>query len=199
MMQTSSLVSIWYKPKEVIRYLHQSPISHHWLMLMLSAVYFLLIGTFVLSLDKILAAPLLSLNGLILIPLFFAAVALQSFVIIYVVTFTIWAAAKCFHGKGTLVQTRGAIIWTLISTIPAGFFLLLINFAFNLTDMGSVPILIRMISYAGVLATLIHGFIVMLKTVAETQRFSLWSAFFATLLGLILFSVVLFAGRSYLF
>ncbi len=198
-MQTSSLVSIWYKPREIIRYLQQSPISHHWLMLMLCSVYFLQLGTFILSLDKITVAPLLSLDGLKLILLFFALVALRSFVIIYTATFAIWAAAKCFHGRGTLPQTRGAVIWTLISTIPVGFFLLLINFTFNMTDMSSLPLIVRIVSYAGIFSNLIYGFIVMLKTVAETQRFSLWRAFFTTVLGLVLFSVVLFAGRSYFF
>lgn len=196
-MELSSIFSIWHKPKEIIRYLHHSALSHHQLMLMLALVYFIQIGAFILSLEKITFAPLLSLEGLKLILWFFILVGMRSFVIIYVFTLVLWATAKAFKGVGTLPQTRGAIIWTLISTIPIGFFLLLINFAFRSPSLGSFSTLIRIVSYAGILATWIYGFIVLNQTVAETHHIGTQRAFFSTVLGLILFLAIIFAGHPY--
>jgi phosphotransferase system glucose/maltose/N-acetylglucosamine-specific IIC component len=95
----------------------------------------------------------------------------------------IWGTAHCFKGQGTLPQTRGAVIWTLLCSIPIGFFLLLIYFTFRRQDLGSLSLLIRIASYAGVLTTLIYGFIVLLKAVSATHHFGLWRAFFFDCFG----------------
>ena len=198
-MELNSILSIWHKPKEIIRNLHQSALSHHQLMLMLALVYFIQIGAFILSLEKITFAPLFSLNGLKLIIWFFIQVGMRSFVITYVFTLALWATAKSFTGLGTLPQTRGAVIWTLISTIPIGFFLLMVNFAFRHPGLGSFSPLIRIVSYAGILATLIYGFIILLKTMTQAHGFGTGRAFFSTILGLILFLAIIFAGHPYFF
>lgn len=198
-MQLSAFFSIWHKPKEILRCLHQSKLSHHQLILILTLVYFIQIGTFILSLEKITLAPLFTWDGLQLIVGFFVSVGLWSFVLTYLLTLTLWIGAKCFRGAGTLPQTRGAVIWTLISTLPIGFFFLLTYFAFSHPNLGSFSTLLRIVSYLGIFATLIYGFNILIKTLAEIHRLRSGQAFAASLMGLILIGAMLLSSKSYWF
>jgi hypothetical protein len=198
-MKATSFIAVWCKPKTVMNYFHESSWSHYRLMLMLALVYFIQFGLFILSLEKITVAPLLSLDGFKLIVWFFLLVGLRCFVIIYIAVFALWAAAKVFKGQGTLPQTRGAVIWTLISTLPIGFFLLLINFAFRHPNLGLVAPVIRIVSYLGILWSFTFGFRLLFKTMAEIHHSTGLRTFAAVFLGLVVLLVILFAGRSFLF
>jgi hypothetical protein len=195
-MRSNTLIAIWYKPRKIIHYLQRSALSHFRLMMALAFIYFVLIGTFLLSLEKFTISPLFSLNGVKLILLIFLQIGARSFAFIYIASLIIWAAAKGFQGQGTLPQTRGAVIWTLICTIPIGFFLLLLNFAYTHPDF---PWPFTVVSLIAMPINLIYGFIVLLQTVSETHRFGLMRAFFSTVLGLAILSAILFAGRSFFF
>ncbi len=121
------------------------------------------------------------------------ALGFGSLTVIYATSLAVWVGAKCFNGQGTLLQTRSAILWTLVWSIPIGFFLLLIYFTIRRPDHGTVALIIRIISYLGALTTFIYGFIVLITTVSETHRFGIWRSLFSVLLGLIMLTTVLFA------
>ena len=52
--------------------------------------------------------------------------------------------------------------------------------------------IIIIVSYLGVLATLIYGFIILLITISETHRIGLPRAFSSVILGLMLLATTLF-------
>ena len=91
------------------------------------------------------------------------------------------------------------LLFVGVVSIPIGFFLLMVNFAFRHPGLGSFSPLIRIVSYAGILATLIYGFIILLKTMTQAHGFGTGRAFFSTILGLILFLAIIFAGHPYFF
>lgn len=198
-LESISLVSNWRNPRQIVHYLQHTPLLQFRLMAGLTFTYFVQASIFILSLEKITFAPLMSLDGIKLIFWFLLSVGFTSFVVIYASTFVIWVCAKCFNGKGTLPQTRAAIIWTLVSLIPVGFLLLLIYFTFTHPHLGRLSFVMRMACYLGILATLIYGFIVMIKTVSETHRLGLWNSFFAAMMGVAMFSLLLYAAKPYLF
>lgn len=196
-MTSNFLLSKWYKPREIVRYLNQSSSSHFRLMAGLTVIYFIQISTFILSLEKMTISPLFSRNGLNLIVWFFLSVAAGLFVFIYTSTLALWWGAKCLNGTGTLPQTRAAVIWTLVCSIPIGFFLLLLYFVFRHQHLVQLGQIIKIVSFLGIFATLIYGLIVLIKTVSETHSLSLWRAFFSILLGLIILFAIFLVARPF--
>ena len=119
---------MWTQPRKIVGYLDQSPATQFRLIAALTLLYFIQISIFVLSLEKLTIAPLLTLKGLSLIVYSIFTIGSGSVAAIYILTLAFWIGAKCFNGHGTLPQTRAAVIWTLVWSIPVGFFLLLIYF-----------------------------------------------------------------------
>ena len=194
-----SFRSMWYKPREVVRYLHQSQSSHFRIIGALAFIYFIQLSTYVLFLEKLTFAPLLSLKGLQLILYVLLFLGIGSFVAINVVTLMIWLGAKCMNGQGTLLDTRAAVIWTFVGLIPIGFFLLLLYFVFRHQNLEQVGLVIEIASYLGLLITLVCGFIILLTTISETHRFGLWRSFLVVVLGVVMISTIVYSALTFFY
>lgn len=182
---------MWLKPRQMVRYLDRSPVIQFFLMVALALLYFIQASLFILSLEKITIAPLLSFKGLCLV--FWSMIALGSglFTAIYLLTFVIWAGTKCFNGQGSLPQTRAAIVWTFATSMPLGFFLLLIHFTIRLPDQVPIPIIIRIISYLAFLANLMYGFVILIITISEMHRLRMMRALGSVILGVLMLATIL--------
>lgn len=173
---------MWNKPREIVRYLDRSPSLQFGIMAALVIIYFIQLSLFTFSIKEAVE-PLLTRNGLYLSIYTFLIMGCGLFTSIYILTLAIWIAAKCFDGHGTLPQTRAAIIWTSVWSIPIGIFLLLIYFTIREPDHGMMAICIRIASYLGVIATTFFGFTVLLKSLSEVHGFTLWLSFSSIMLG----------------
>ncbi|HUD01082.1 MAG TPA: hypothetical protein VMR37_02030 [Rhabdochlamydiaceae bacterium] len=188
-VKRSSILSIWLKPREGVRYLETA--SHFLLITGLTLIYFVQISTFVLSLEKLTIAPLLTYKGVTFILLFLLALGLWTFTFIQAFTMTVWSVAKRFNGQGTIPQTRAAVIGVLAWFMPLGFFWLIIYFTNRQPDAGLILQIIRIAAYLGGFATLLYGIVVMLKTVSEAHSFGLWRSLFSISIStLILYGII---------
>jgi hypothetical protein len=161
-------------------------------------IYFILSSIFILSLEKITFAPLMSLNGIKLIFWFLLSVGFISFTLIYVATFALWLGAKCFHGRGNFLQTRAAVIWTLITGLPIGFMLLILSYIFRHPDLGPLLIYLKTACLLGILVLLVYGFIVLVKTISEIHQIGSWKGFFSIVLGLVILTSMILVTFPYL-
>lgn len=178
----------WYRPRVVVRYLDRSSWAQMILLALLTLAYFVMASTFILSLDRINLAPLLTIKGLLLIVYSLLTIGFGSFTAIYASTLALWTGARILDGKGSLPETRAAVIWTLAWSIPTGIFLLLIYFTIRNPDHGTVALVIRICSYLGVLVTLIYQTFVLLITLSEVQRFGILRSIAAAIFGIALFA-----------
>ncbi len=190
-----TLLSVWRKPRRAVHYLDAAPRVYFCVLAILAISYFLQISAFMLSLPEITFAPLMTLRGLELIGWSFLTVLVGIFTAIQAGALAIWICAKVVGGQGTLPQTRNALAWSLLWTIPLGVFLLLIYFTIRLPQQGVIAVLVRIISYTGTLAILIYLPFVFVATVSEAQRFSSWRALASVVFGSLLFA----AAASFLF
>lgn len=182
-----NLFQFWFKPREAVRCLNQRTRAQWCLIVALIIIFFLQAAVFVLSIDKAKIAPLFSLKGAVLAIMFLLFLAVAVFVVMFAGTWAFWLAAKCFKGQGTFSQTRPAVIWTLFSSIPIGFFWMILYAAYqNQELLGKAAGIIAMLSYIGGIATLIYMFIVLLKTISETNKVSLGISFFTIALGILI-------------
>jgi hypothetical protein len=179
------------KPREMVRHLHQSPLAQYLLIALLTLVYCIYISTYALSLPKLTLQPLLTLKGFIAILYVLFTIGLGLLFLIYTSSLTIWLAAKSLNGQGTLHQTRPAIIWTLVWSIPSGFFLLLMFLTIQGPDPTHLKLWVRICAYLGFPLTLFYAFTVLLRTIAEVHQFNLWKAFSSIALGLALLTILL--------
>ena len=189
-MEEQSLTTLWYRPRKIVRYLDRSLKAQLRIITALALIYFIQASIFMLSLDKITLAPLFTPKGLLLIIYAFLTIGIGAITAIYASTLAIWTGAKVLDGQGTLTQTRAAVIWTLVWSIPIGFFLLVIYLTIRQPDHGLVALLMRIVSYLGVLATAIYGFIVLLKTISEVQSFGLSRALASVIFGVLLLAAI---------
>ncbi len=192
-----SILPILWKPRAIVRYLNQRPRSHLIILAILSVFYFAQISIFILSLEKITFAPLLSWNGLKLVVFSFLTVLVGTFTLIQTVTLTIWVCAKSIGGQGTLPETRNALSWALMWMLPLGLFLLLIYFTIRNPEHGRIALAIRIASYIGSLAALVYMWIVLCATMSEVNRFSLQRAFLSAAFGLALFAAIAFVALKF--
>ena len=186
------LSSIWHKPRRVIHYLEALPRSYFVLLAILAISYFLQIGAFMLSLPTITFAPLMTLNGVELIGYSFLTVLVAMFTAIQAAALAVWICAKVVGGQGTLPQTRNALAWSLIWTIPLFLFLLLIYFTIRLPEQGVISVVVRIIAYTGTLATVLYVPFVFIATVSEAQRFGSWRAMFSVIFGGMIFAAAVY-------
>ena len=157
----------------------------------LVVIYFIQVVAFALAIDRDKMAPLFTSKGAILAVYFLILLAIGAFVVVQASTLALWSAARLFNGQGTLQQTRAAVIWTLLGSIPIGFFWLILYFAYTHQELlGKAAPLIAMVSYASGVATLIYMLIVLLVTLSETNKIGLWKAFFSLGLGSIILTVM---------
>lgn len=182
--------SLLSKPRTAVRYLDRSLKTQLILIALLTISYFILASIFILSIDKVTLAPLLSLKGLLLIIYSLLTIGIGSITAIYASTLAIWIGARCLNGQGSLPETRAAVIWTLVWSIPIGFFLLLIYLTIRRPDHSTFTLLIRVASYLGVLATVVYQTFILLTTLSEVQRFGLSRALASILFAIALFVVM---------
>ncbi|MCE5316496.1 MAG: hypothetical protein LLG04_03925 [Parachlamydia sp.] len=187
------MTSLWYRPRVVVRYLDRSLKTQILLIALLTLAYFILAGIFILSLDKITLAPLLSLKGLLLIFYSLLTLGIGSITAIYASTLALWTGARFLDGQGSLPETRAAVIWTFVWSIPIGIFLLLIYLTIRQPDQGPVALLIRTCSYLGVLATFIFQAFVLLTSLAEVQRLGVLRAIASVIFGIAFLSTIVWA------
>lgn len=180
------------KSREVVRHLDQSTFLQFGLFFLLTFVYFLQLWTFVLSIDEITAAPLLTKKGFLLIILTFLALGAGIISFVYAITLAIWTFSSKFNGQATLQETRAAIICAMLWTIPIGFYLLIIYLTIRDPSHGSLALGMRIAAYLATPVTLVSSFIVLLKTVSEMNRFGIWRAFLSVVLGFISLGLLLF-------
>jgi hypothetical protein len=178
-MSLSSIFSMWFKPRLGVQRLQESSRSQLLIMVGLCLLYFVQVGLFVLAMDDYDIAPLLKVKGLVLVIYFLLFLAVGAFVLIQASTLAIWIASKCFNGQSTLFSTRAAVIWALIGSCPIGFFWISLYLMYSHEELlGNTAVVIGAASYIGALASVVYMFIVLLKTVSETNKFGLWRAFF---------------------
>src|SRR5262245_21699300 len=125
----TSLSSVWYKPRAMVRYLDQFAWSQLSILGILIFCYSIQISTFVLSIEeiwKINFAPIMNFKGVVLIVYLLLLLGIGLFTVIQAMTMCIWTFANSLNGQGTIPQTRLAISWSLFWSIPLGLFLLLI-------------------------------------------------------------------------
>jgi hypothetical protein len=186
-MMQNSIFSIWFRPREGMRYLQTT--SHFLLIFGLALIYFIQISIFVLSLEKSTIAPLFSSTGLKLTILVFLGLGASTFTVIQAFTMTIWSVARRFKGQGTIQQTRAAIIGVLAWFMLIGFFWLIVYFINRQPDVLLILLIIKIASYLGALTALLCGSIILVKTVSEIHNFGFWLSLLS-----IFFSIVILYG-----
>lgn len=191
MILPMSLASLWYRPRAIVPYLDSSPRLQMLLIAAWTVAYFILGSIFILSIERVTLAPLLSLKGLLLILYSFAALGIGFVTAIYATSLALWTGARFLNGQGTLPQTRAAVVWTFVWSIPLGIFLLLIYLTIRQPDSGLFTLLIRICSYLGVLATFSYQAFVLLTTLSEVQRLGIFRSTLAAITGILLFAAAL--------
>lgn len=185
----TKFLQIWSNPRETVLYFQQSLALQFRLYACLTLIYLIQTSAFFLFLKNFTSIPLFRLNGLELVFWYFLTVSLTTLIIILCAALAIWPCARLFKGQGTLLQTCTSVMCVLISLIPIGFLLLLVQFLF-LVNFGVLSQIVRMFCYFGFLATMIYGFIVFLETISEIHRFGLKRAFFSIVLGLAILAAI---------
>lgn len=175
------ILSLWLKPRSSVYQLESS--SHFLLILGLTLFNFFQLCLFVLSLDKLTLAPLISFKGLALTILTFLALGAWTFTIIQAFTMVIWSVAKRMDGQGTIHRTRAAVIGALFRFVPTISFFLMIYFTNKIPNAGGVILSIKVAAYLGMFATPIYGLVGMVKSVSEAQSFGIWKAIIAIALS----------------
>lgn len=191
-----SFLSVWYKPREAIRYhLDRHPIAFYvFATAGLILIYFIQVCLFFLSIKTMPLHAFISIKGLEVAVLLLLSLAEVVFFGINFSIIAFWMTARQMRGTGSLLHTAVAILWTLISFLPLGFFCLLLQFAFDQKDLGKSVALLKTTSYLGFFGTLTYGFIVLLKTLSEVHRFRLWRSFFSILLGTLVSFTIIYLG-----
>ena len=153
-------------------------------------ICFAQVGVFAMSFDNFAFSPLLNPANLMIICVFFLFFTELAWIITNISVLGIWACAKFLNGQGNYLQTYNAFLWALIYlTIPYGFCFVLLQF-----DLP-YAFVIRKIFRLGMFASLIFGvFFVLLRNLANVQKFSFLRSFFTIFLsGVLLLPLVLFA------
>lgn len=195
MDKTTPFFSIWHKPRETIAALNQrpsSPFEHLRLVLLLASIAFIELVLFVLTIETFPKSDFLSMKGLKAALSVFLLIVVSTYALANLSTLVYWLIAKKLKGLGSLHQTRTAFMWSLVTLIPLGVFCLLIQFTLKQSGFMPIWLAVRIISYFGVLASLIYGCLTLLKTFAETHRFTLWRAFSALTFGNLSLFIILY-------
>lgn len=193
MFDQNSILSIWFRPREGVRYLQTK--SHFLLILGLTLIYYIQLTTFVLSLDKKTIAPLFSSKGLTLAILVLLALGAWTFTLIQACTMVTWSVAKRLKGQGTIPQTRATIIGTLAWFMLIGFFWLTVYFILQESEIGVFLRILKGVSYVSAFAALIYGVIFLVKTIADINGFGIWRS----LASILLSSIILYAAALVIF
>ncbi|MBS0647897.1 MAG: hypothetical protein JSS10_01575 [Verrucomicrobia bacterium] len=189
MIDQNSILSIWLRPREGVRYLQTK--SHFLLIIGLTLVYYAQLVTFVLSLDPKTVNPLFSSKGLILALLVLLALGAWTFTFIQACTMVMWSVARKLKGQGTIPQTRAVVIGTLAWWMPISIFWLTVYFILRQSEIGISLRLLEIASFLGAFAVLVCGILFLMKTLSDIQGFGIWRS-----LATILFSSVILYGAA---
>lgn len=185
-MKTSdALLSLWYSPRATINKLtdEHSIKKDLTLVLGLSLSLFLQVGLFIYLIDVIPAFEFV--NRKAFEAYFWIVIALAGGIYSYA-NFAAWVIfnfSKRLMGKGSLANTRTAVLWSMVAYIPLGFsihWILLSNNTGleNLTFLNFLPILSLPIIF-------LYSFTLTLKMISEIHQFRLIDAFISVLLCII--------------
>jgi hypothetical protein len=191
-----SFLSTWYKPREMVRYLlsHRPHAFYTFATIGLILIYFVQFALFCLSIETMPAQAFLNIKGLIAAGWVLLLITIVVFTVVNVFIVAFWKIARNIRGTGSILETAVAFLWTLISFLPLVFFYLISHYAFDQALLGKSAVFLKIASYVGFLATLIYGFIVLLKTLSEVHRFNLWRSFFSILLGTLVSCTIIYLG-----
>ena len=184
----------WFKPRAIIHHLSvdYSKSTHFRVIAALSVIYFIQISIFILSIDRIPSSAFFSFKGLQAIPLLLLLIGLATYTLINMSTLIIWICTKWLKGKGSLPQTRSALLCAAICSTPIGFFCLLFQFTFNRPNLEGIAIPINIISFIGLISVLISGLIVMVKVLSRVHKITILRSLFSIIFGNLLLFVLLF-------
>lgn len=190
----SAIFSMWFKPRKGVQYLQEAPFSQIWIMLGLCILYLIQVGAFLLSIEDYSLSFLLTYKGFLLLVYASLFLGVAAFVVVQASSLSIWLGARCIGGRGTLPQTRAAVVWTFTGSIPIGFFWVLLYCAFRFRDiLGKAAAILGAFSYVGVLATVIYMFTLLLITVSETHQMGRLRAFVTIVFGMLIFVLMGYA------
>lgn len=196
MMKTSNpLLSLWINPRKTIRQatVTYSPRNDLRLVALLSISYLIQIILFIVMVDAIPSSAFLSQKNIEAIIWILIAMSGFFYAYAYLTSLMIWTISKWFKGSGNLTNTRTALLWSMLSYLPAGFSILLVYFAYNQKLIGKPIFLLDIISLIGLPIAFIYSFILAFKMIAEIQQFSLWRAFLSLFLCALLQGGIVFA------
>ncbi len=173
----------------ITQYLTGPLLSQFRIIFLWMLICFIQTGLFALSFENFSFSRFLNFSSLLTLLAFFLFFIELSFIIANISAFAFWISAKCLKGRGTYSKTCVAFLWVMVYfTLPFGFSTVLIKFNWPMA------FIIKKIFLIGKIASLIFGFLAMVKSLSSVHNFSLIRGFFALILGCsILFPVGLFA------
>lgn len=164
---------MWFNPRAVMRYYINQPHpfwTHVSLIALLSLCYMIQLSLFILAIDTIPSDVIFSLKGAKVVFWVYLLLIIVIYVVLQFLSLFIWKVVHYFKGKGSLIETRMALLWTFISFSPLGFFFLLFQFTFRYPSY-----FIDLFAFVGAVTNIIYGFIVLLKSFAEIHKISMWN------------------------
>lgn len=194
-IKIKQLLFIWQKPRSAITLFlnKETRFTHLRITIFLAFFYFFQLSALLWSVHLLSdISSFFTLEGSEWLVWLFIGLVAAITVILSVFSLVLFSFAKSLGGVGTFSQTRTAVYWSSMTTLPISFFFLLfIGFGkINLmahAQGSSRPIysvILQSASAIGLLISLIYGVIVFSKMVSELHRISIWRALASSLLGL---------------
>jgi hypothetical protein len=176
----------WIEPRQTINRLNLSYtiLDDLRLVILLSLSYIFQISLFIYINDTIPASVFLSAKGLMGISWTMIALAAGIYTYTNLSALMAWKIAILLGGKGSLVNTRTAMLWSLVSYLPVGFSLLFIYFAYTLKLIGQPIFLLGPLSLIAFPCLFTYSSILTLRLFSETHRFPIRRALACLLLCL---------------
>lgn len=166
------------KFERIIHYLAERVLSQLRIASLWMLICFIQAGLFTLSLDFFHFSRFLTPLALLGIGLFYVFFTELAFLLGTISSYAIWLAAKCLKGEGTYSKTCQAFLWTMVYlTIPFSICFVCLQFDWP------AAFITKKIFRIGMFASLIYGFVVMVKRLSEIHDLSIQRAFFAFILG----------------
>jgi hypothetical protein len=175
--------------EKTTNYLLEPMISQLRIISLWMLICFIQVGLFLSTFENFSAYKLLNFDTLLQVTVFFLFFTELALIMANIFALTIWVSAKFLKGEGSYSQTCIAFLWAMIYlTIPFGCSFLLLKF-----DLA-IPIILKTILRLGMLASLIFGFVILLKKISTLHKLSFMRSFFTLILSaIILLPLGLFA------
>lgn len=185
------IMSLWFKPREMTRSLQN--LYHKPVIATIVLVYFLIVCSYVMSVQGLRLSPLfLSSKGLLVVFLFVVFIPVLTLTLMQAITMSIWAAGRCFKRQTTVSQARAGALVFMTDLLPLLLSILFLCFTNRVEHPGVIIKTLKLSLYLTGFAALIFSFISLFQTISETQQLNFWLTLIAIpIVGGIFYGIVM--------